>query len=368
MSNSKVLIIETDDTSIELLEGMLEEEFDVKVMFPQELTDEALKAFDADAAILNPGNCDFDISHTCDILKHRNPKAYVVYLDEEQSLDNQIMAFDQGCDDYVSKPFNPIEIYHKIKTSLQKLSQTVNLMDQADSARSMAFNMMEANSELGTILRFIQEVITTKDYGDLGEALSSAGDSFDILLAVQLRTHKGLFNFRCDDSSDIAKLLSAATARGQIIENGRRLILNTEHVAFFATKLPPDQGKYGRLKDNLAILLNAAEAKMASLKLELSLEDERDQLLSDVITEVAGSMKNIQQHYSDHEGDIQGISQEFKDHMESVLMAIDLDEKQEEALTNSIEAFLNRMMDTEATKNLIQSSFKSLLQNLKKIQ
>ena len=46
----------------------------------------------------------------------------------------------------------------------------------------------------------------------------------------------------------------------------------------------------------------------------------------------------------------------------------DFDEKQEEALTNSIDAFLNRMMDTEETKSLIQSSFKSLPQDLKKIQ
>ncbi len=183
-----------------------------------------------------------------------------------------------------------------------------------------------------------------------------------------LRTHISPINFRCNDSSGIAKLLSAATAPGQIIENGRRLILNTEHVAFFATQLPSDPEKYGRLKDNLAILLNAAEAKINSLIVQLSLEYERHQLLKNVIRKVANSMMSIQQHYSDHESDIRAILREFRNHMESVLMALDLDEQQEIALNNSINAFLNRMMDTEETKNLIQSAFESLLQDLKKIQ
>ncbi|MCG8672582.1 MAG: hypothetical protein MI867_24480 [Pseudomonadales bacterium] len=366
--NSKVLIIEKDDNSIELLVGMLEEEFDVEVMFPEDLSADTIASISPDAAILNPGDCKLDLDEAGKSLKRRNPEAFVLYLDNSESLNNQIAAFDAGCDDYLSKPFNPIEIYHKIKSNIQQVSQTINLMDQADSARSMAFNMMEANSELGTILRFIEEVITTKDYDDMGKALVSAGESFDILLAVQLRTHNGALNYGCETGSDIAKLLSAATSRGQIIENGRRLILNTPNVAFFATKLPSDPEKYGRLKDNLAILLNAAEAKISSLKVELSLADQRDQLLTDVMSKVVDSMTSIQTHYGDHESAIRHISQEFKDHMESVLMAIDLDEKQEDALTQSIESFLNRMMDTEETKQLIQSSFKSLLLDLKKIQ
>ncbi|MCG8312121.1 MAG: response regulator [Pseudomonadales bacterium] len=363
----KVLIIETDATNVELLEGMLEEEFSVMALCPEESEQEILKSLSPDAAILNPGEVDLDIALICKTLKHRNPEAYIIYLDEEESLERQISVYDDGVDDYLSKPFNPIEIYHKIKTNINIVNQTIKLMDQADHARSMAFNMMEANSELGTILRFIEEVIATKDYDDLGTALVNAGENFDIFLAVQLRAHVGNLNFRCDSNSDIAKLLSAATVPGQIIENGRRLILSRGHVAFFATKLPKEEEKYGRLKDNLSILLKAADAKMSSLLVELSLEDERDALLKAVMDKVTGSMKSIKTHYESHETDIRLISQEFKDHMESVLMAIDLDEKQEDALTRSIDAFLNRMMDTEATKALIESSFNSLLLDLKRI-
>lgn len=367
MQLPSILIIESDATNIELLEGMLEEEFTVHPLSPADTQIETLKQYDPDAVILNPQDNKLNVQEVCSTLKARNPKAYILFLDEEESLERQVDAFDAGCDDYIVKPFNPIELYHKIKTNIANVSQAAQLVDQANQARNMAFNMMEANSELGTILRFIEQVIATKDYDDLGTALMDAGENFGIYLAIQLRTHVGNLNFKCSPESDIAKLLSVATLDGKIIENGRRLILSREHVAFFATKLPSDPEKYGRLKDNLALLLNAAEAKMTSLIVELSQEEERDALLSEVIAKVVSSMQTIQTHYEDHETDIRDIAQEFKDHLESVLMAIDLDEKQEEALVNSIEAFLVRMMDTEETKSLIQQSFQSLLIDLKRI-
>lgn len=364
----KILIIERDKTDVELLEGMLEEEFDVSAMDPQDATVEALRQISPDAIILNPGGHPLDLQSVCKTLKERNPKAYILYLDEAESLDRQVDAYDTGCDDYLTKPFNPLEVYHKIKTNILSVSKTAKLMDQANQARNMAFNMMEANSELGTILRFIEQVITTRDYDDLGHALQEAGDNFGIYLAVQLRAHAGDLNFNCKADSDIARLLSAATLDGRIIENGRRLILSRKHVAFFATKLPADEEKYGRLKDNLAILMNAAEAKMTSLIVELSRDAEREALLDEVMGKVINSMTAIHQHYENHEGDIRQISQEFKDHLETILLAIDLDEKQEEALLKSVHDFLDRMMDTEATKKLIQDSFKSLLMDLKKVR
>lgn len=365
--NQKILIIETDATDIELLEGMLEEEFQVHILPPREATMDSLRELSPDAIILNPDGQSLELHAVCKTLKDRNPKAYILYLDEDESLDRQVEAFDAGCDDYLTKPYNPLELYHKIKINILSVSETAKLMDQANQARNMAFNMMAANSELGAILRFIEQVIATKDYDDLGHALEEAGSNLGIHLAIQLRSHTGELNFNCKTGSDIARLLSAATLDGRIIENGRRLILSRKHVAFFATKLPADPEKYGRLKDNLAILLNAAEAKMTSLIVELSQDAEREQLIDDVIGKVINSMTRIHQHYENHEADIRHISQEFKDHLESILMAIDLDEKQEEALLKSVHAFLDRMMDTEATKTLIQDAFKSLLLDLKKV-
>ncbi|MDX1692900.1 MAG: response regulator [Ketobacteraceae bacterium] len=362
-----ILIIESDKTNIELLEGMLEEEFTVRVVDPGPEATESVAQISPDALIINPQQHPLDLLTVCETLKDRNPKAYILYMDESESLTRQVDAFDAGCDDYIPKPFNPLEVYHKIKTNILLASRSAKLADQANQARNMAFTVMEANSELGTILRFIEQVITTRDYEDLGQALEEAGDNFGIYLAVQLRTHVGNLNVKCQPDSDIVRLLDAATLDGRIIENGRRLILSRKHVAFFATKLPADEEKYGRLKDNLAILMNAAEAKMTSLIVELSQDDERETLINDVISKVLNSMTAIQHHYENHESDIHHISREFKDHLETILMAIDLDEKQEEALLKSVHAFLDRMMDTEATKNLIQDAFKSLLMDLKKV-
>lgn len=363
-----IVIVEVDETNIELLQGMLEEEFEVQVISPKECNLENLQVCNPAAVILNPQGEAINIGQICTILKEQNPKAYILYLDDEENIDRQVDAYDVGCNDYLAKPFNPIEIYHKIKSSIAAASQTIEYMNQANQARNMAFTMMEANSELGTILRFIEQVITTNNYQDLGNALVNAGDSFDTHLAVQLRTHAGASNFRCQKDSDVVKLLSAATLDGKIIENGRRLIFSKTHVAFFATKIPSDPEKYGRLKDNLALLLNAAEAKMTSLIAERTQVEEREALIQDVMEKVLNSMTTIGSHYENHETDMQVTAQEFRDHMESILMAIDLDEKQEEALLKSIESFLTRLLDTEETKSLIQHSFKSLLIDLKKIR
>ena len=53
--------------------------------------------------------------------------------------------------------------------------------------------------------------------------------------------------------------------------------------------------------------------------------------------------------------------------METALITLGLDETQEDSLNDTLDDFVNQVIETDQTKNLIEESFKQLLRGLDKL-
>ncbi len=363
-----VLIIDIEGDDVQIVEGMLSEDFDVTTCNAPENATEAVKQAIPGVILLNPAMKNLDTLSVVTTAKNLNPKSHVIFLSDLISIDDSVLAYEQGADDFIAKPYNPIELYYKIESHVKKAADRAQLAATADSARSAAFAAMESNSEMGIILRYMEEITSCNSYSDLSFSLAQTVQSFGVIATVQIRGINSIFNAGCENDSFEANLLSKSVKKGKVIEGAHKLIINDERISLLIKNTPAkDDPKYGRIKDNLAMMISATGARVITIDLVTQLELQRKSGLNSIIGNARNSMHNIHDTFNIYEKNIWTKIQEYREHTEGVLVSLGLSEEQEETLMESLDEFVKQVIETDKTKDLIDSSFTSLLSELDKL-
>ena len=370
MSNviNNVLIIDVEGDDVQIVEGMLSEDFDVTVCNDSKSEIDAVKESIPGVILLNPVMNNLDTLSIVTTAKNLDPKSHVIFLSDLISIDDSILAYEQGADDFIPKPYNPVELYYKIESHVKKASERAKLAANADSARSAAFAAMESNSEMGIILRYMEEITSCNSYSDLGFSLAQTVQLFGANATVQIRGVNKIFNIGCENDSFEANLLTKSVEKGKIIEGAHKLIINDKRISLLIKNTPDkDDPKYGRIKDNLAMMISATGARVITIDLVTQLELQRESGLNAIIGNARSSMHSIRDTFNIYEKNIWSKIQEYREHTESVLNTLGLSEEQEETLMESLDQFVQQVIETDETKDLIESSFTNLLGELDKL-
>ena len=111
-------------------------------------------------------------------------------------------------------------------------------------------------------------------------------------------------------------------------------------------------------------MMNAANARTKSLGLELEVDENRESDLSETTVEAKKSMMEIMKYFHDYELGVTENITKFQNHIHNLLLALSLDNEQEEALLDSLEGFMDEINETNYIKNLIEDSFQLLIKKL----
>jgi len=367
-STNNVLIIDVEGDDVQIIEGMLSEDFNVTICNSANDAINAVQQSTPGVILLNPTMKGLDALSIVTTSKNIDPKSHVIFLSDLASIDDSIRAYEQGADDFIAKPYNPVELFYKIESHVKKAFERAQLAANADSARSAAFAAMESNSEMGIILRYLEEITSCNSYNDLGISLAQTVQSFGVNATVQIRGISEVFNIGCENGSFEANLLTKSVERGKIIEGGHKLIINDKRISLLIKNTPDkDDPKYGRIKDNLAMMIGATGARVTTIDLVTQLELQRESGLKSIIGNARNSMHNIRDTFNMYEKNIWTKIQEYRENTEGVLITLGLSEEQEETLMESLDQFVQQVVETDATKDLIESSFTNLLAELDKL-
>ena len=83
---------------------------------------EAIKQEEFDIYLLDvelPDGKGFDL---CSIIQQTNPRTPIIFLTAHSEISDKIMGFAVGADDYITKPFDPIELRARVEARLKKLN------------------------------------------------------------------------------------------------------------------------------------------------------------------------------------------------------------------------------------------------------
>ena len=87
---------------------------------------ECIREQDLDLAILDIMLPDIDGFHICQKIRENFYFPVIMLTAKEEDAD-KIMGLTIGADDYITKPFNPIEVVARVKTQLRRYKQYNNL-------------------------------------------------------------------------------------------------------------------------------------------------------------------------------------------------------------------------------------------------
>ncbi|OUS23711.1 hypothetical protein A9Q99_27125 [Gammaproteobacteria bacterium 45_16_T64] len=360
-----VLIIDDVDDDTQILENMLSEEFTVSSHSCASSVLDAVRESAPGVIILNPAMHELNTLSIINCVIELNPRSHVIFLSNLTTLDDKIQAYEQGADDFIAKPYNPVELYHKVERHVEDSLRRVQLMANAENARTTAFAAMESNSEMGIILRYMEEITSCNSYTDLGISLAQSAQSFGVEVVVQVRGLQEVYNFGCANDSFEAVLLTKGVQKGKIIEGAYKIIINDKRISILIKNAPAKSDpKYGRLKDNIAMMIGATDARVTTIDLVVQLEAQRETGLKSVIGNTRESMHQIRDTFNAYEKHIWEKIQSYREETEGVLISLGLSEEQEETLMESLDQFVEKVTETDATKELIESSFAKLLSGL----
>ncbi|MGA1846268.1 response regulator transcription factor [Deferribacter abyssi] len=166
----KILIIDDDIEILEILKLFLEIE-DFKVVTAQN----GITGFNLlqnncyDLILLDLGLPDIDGEHICKKIREKYDTPIIV-LTAKETVSNKVLCFEYGCDDYITKPFEKIELLARIKAVLRRTKNT-NINDKV-----ISFPPFEINLEEGLCYKNGKHIdLTKKELEILSFLIRNAG-------------------------------------------------------------------------------------------------------------------------------------------------------------------------------------------------
>ncbi|HNL21856.1 MAG TPA: response regulator, partial [Rhodocyclaceae bacterium] len=111
----------------------------------------------------------------------------VTFVSANDDLDSRLAAYEAGGEDFIVKPFDPLELQNKVKVAQRLIAEKHSLREQAGFAQRTALSAMTSMGELGVVLQFLSKSFACGSSEELGREMLAALQQYDLQGAVQLR-------------------------------------------------------------------------------------------------------------------------------------------------------------------------------------
>ncbi|MCM1363685.1 MAG: VanR-ABDEGLN family response regulator transcription factor [Faecalibacterium sp.] len=174
----KILIVDDEKEIADLIELFLKsEDYDICKCFNGKDALEKINSVEFDLAVLDVMLPDVDGFELCSAIRAKYTYPVIMLTARTEDID-KISGLTLGADDYVTKPFNPLELTARIKAQLRRYKQYSN--DSADNTKNdsiIEISGLEVDSRTHKCYLFGNEVfLTPTEFGILWILCENAGN------------------------------------------------------------------------------------------------------------------------------------------------------------------------------------------------
>lgn len=214
----KILVAEDDADIVELLTLYLENAgFEVYAFSNGIEAYHFLSEKKIDLAIFDimmPGMSGYELTKKVR-QEHRFP---IIILSAKNQDSDKILGLDIGADDYMTKPFNPLELVARVKSSLRRFYQLNEASEDSDSSVVRVGELI-LDTKLLTLHKNEQEILLTPtEYKILALLMQSPGR---VYTKVQIYEHLNGAYFENDDNT---MMVHISNIRDKIEEDSKNPI------------------------------------------------------------------------------------------------------------------------------------------------
>ncbi|PFH88561.1 response regulator transcription factor [Bacillus sp. AFS088145] len=160
---SKILVVDDDEKIKKLISIYLENEgFSTTLASDAEEALELLKDEDFDLIILDIMLPKIDGIEACIMIREERTLPIIMLSAKSEDLD-KIQGLSSGADDYLTKPFNPLELIARVKSQLRRYKKYNNI--QKNDEVVLVFGDLQVNTETRQVwIRKDEKRLTPKEF------------------------------------------------------------------------------------------------------------------------------------------------------------------------------------------------------------
>ena len=270
----------------------------------------------------------------------------VLFVSGNDDIDALLQAFDAGANDYVPKPFDVRLLARKIDLAIAAEAKKKSLQNERVREQAFTHLLASAMGDNGLLLNFMREILKCKDFHALANTITDTIATYGLHSCVQIR-HEFLTltrTVRGDATPLETSVLEYATSMGRVFQFKQRMAVNYDNITVVVFDMPADEDQCGRIRDNLAILCEGAQALVEDIGRQFIALHEKEDLMGESAKarECLLELKDLQSGY---QSSLQVLLHDFINHIESEYQAMDLLQEQEQRISALMDRIVGKMFD-----------------------
>jgi CheY-like chemotaxis protein len=312
-----------------------------------------------------PGMNGYD---ACRLIK-KSPATHeipVIFVSAKIDPADRLAGYEAGGDDYVTKPFMPDVMIRKIEALLRRSQKNRELTEAAQLAQTTAMTAISTVGDVGVIMRFLGELVSCLDFSSVAACVFRTMESFGLDISLQLRQGNDSVSRSSQgicSPLEVSVLTNMATC-GRIVDLGRRSAFNFPRASIIVRDMPKENSDlYGRIKDNLATIVESVDAHLQSLELIDGALQRGDTLMRMLQTTV-GTLHDIDSRYRKQRVASSQILNTLIHEIEESFVHLGLTEGQEHFLQTTLRNAVDQAQALFDQELEVDNTMKSLNENL----
>ena len=177
---TRILLVEDDQDIAQLVQLHLEDlNVDSEHCDRGDIALERMQSASWDLIILDLRLPDVGGLEICRNLREHGDYTPILMLTAKSTELDRVLGLELGADDYLTKPFSPIELVARVKAILRRVSQNEYRSQKIDSPESMKCGPLEINIKKHQVTRGNQEIeLTAKEFDLLLHFARNPGQVF----------------------------------------------------------------------------------------------------------------------------------------------------------------------------------------------
>ncbi len=367
LDNPLVLVVDPDPIHQEILDSMLGASM---TLILANSASEALELFDfkhPDLVLLEVDIPDINGYDLCKQIRDRSGETgcAIIFLAEAMSLEDKMVGYRYGCDDFISKPFQPEEVATKAKRTLEIKKVQKKILKDSSDAMHTALIAMKQSSDMGLILRFMEGNSTCRGFDSLGQSLIELLENFSLEGRLIFKVKpRNIFVGGAADKLDVDKF-KLCFEQDRFIGKGEQLVVNQKNVSLIITNMPvKNPQSYDELKDILGMLMNSVEARTQSIMMDLELMDDQAIGLENMLEKCNQRMSKVSSTVAGHHDGQSIISETLVHEIKDICASLSLSDNQETSILDIFNGALGKLADSYSHVLHIEGDLKMIKDEL----
>ena len=365
----RVFAVDDDQLILDVLAGTLADVCDLETFVSAEACLSRLVDAKPDLFLLDVSMPVMDGYALCRHLKGdwETQDIPVVFVSASDNSDTRLLCYEAGGDDFIQKPFSPVELEGKLKAAGRILEEKKALREQAGYAQRTAMAAMVSMGELGVVLQFLSKSFACNTVDDLARAMIDAMGQYDLQAAVQMRLGNDVLSLS-QNGRDVpleVSVLNHVRDSGRIFQFKSRCVFNYGRVTLMVNNMPLDDAeRCGRIRDNGALLAEGAEARLKAIEAEM-LATQRRAGIELALPRLYSTLDGVQNNYRRNCFELTQVMIDFQEALTKAFIHLGLMEGQEQLLSNMANDFMLRVVGTQDASLEIVGHLETLAEDLK---